>query len=388
MSLAQSPAGQRSPVDVTQLLHLEPFQRLAAQCMPEFVRVLADNNEDNGSVEAWQRWALNQRVLVDVSSIDTSTTVVGTPLALPVIIAPFALQSFAHPDGEIATATGASRAGTTLGLSLATSRSYAEVGAAATNGFWVHMAFMTERPMMLEVIHEAAGAGATAVCLTVDMPTGAWWPPAERAAALEMMLRLEEQPTYLSQKYFTPAMQRAKQQALLRDDRWDSTRPAGSSATWADLDWLRGESPIPIVLKGILNPADARRAAEHGAAAIVVSNHGGHGLREARPTAEALPEIAEAVGDRLEVLVDGGIRGAADVIRAIALGARAVLIGRRALWGLAVGGADGVARVLELFREELEVLMGLVGVRSIAEIDASAVVERRGCGHDVGRPAR
>lgn len=357
--------------DVTTLEVLTRFQELAAERMLPEVRILADNNEDNGNVEAWQPWALNQKVLSDVSTVDTRTTVLGQEISLPVIVAPFALQGFVHPDGEVATGEGVRRAGTTMALSLATSRSFEDVGRAA-GSFWVHLQFLADRELMLEIITEAKEHGARAVCLTVDLPVGMWWPEAERTAmrAIGDIGAERGLGGYLSQRMAAASLRYGRQ-----DISWDK-RPLGNDATWADFERLRAASPLPIVVKGVLSPEDARLAVEHGAEALVVSNHGGHGLAQARPTAEALPEIVEAVDGRLEVLVDGGIRDAADVYRAVAMGARAVLIGRRALWGLALGGADGVAHVLKLLHDELEVLMGMTGVRTIAEIDRTRIVRR------------
>jgi 4-hydroxymandelate oxidase len=360
-------------IDVSTLVELEPFQRLAATRMMDEIRILADNNENNGNVEAWQPWALNQKAFVDVSSIDTSTTVLGHRIELPVMVAPFSVQAFCHPDAELATAEGARRAGTMMALSLATSRSPAEVGA-VSGPFWMHQQFIEDRELMLDIITEAKEGGATAVALTVDLPITMWWPAAERAAMLAISAHW---PGYFTDRFAAATERLAREGARVRRDDWSwDNRPIGSSATWADFEWLRDASPLPIVLKGILNAEDARLAVEHGAAGIIVSNHGGHGLAQARPTAEALPEIVEAVDGRIEVLVDGGIRDAADVYRAVAMGARAVLIGRRALWGLVLGGADGVARVLQLFHDELEVLMGMTGARTVAEIDRSRIVRR------------
>jgi 4-hydroxymandelate oxidase len=358
-------------LDVTSLVVLTRFQELAAARMLPEVRILADNNEDNGNVEAWQPWALNQKVLTDVSTVDTRTTVLGQELALPVIVAPFALQGFCHPDGEVATAEGVRRAGTTMALSLATSRSFEDVGRAA-GSFWVHLQFLADRELMLDIINEAKNHGARAVCLTVDLPVGMWWPEAERTA-MRAMTELEIERGMSG--YFADRMAVAALKYDRQDISWDK-RPLGNDATWEDFERLRAASPLPIVVKGILNAEDAALAVRHGADAIVVSNHGGHGLAQARPTAEALPEIVEAVDGRLEVLIDGGIRDAADVYRALALGARGVLIGRRALWGLVLGGADGVAHVLKLFKDELEVLMGMTGARTIEQIDRGRIVRR------------
>jgi len=365
--------GAADPVDVSQLTELEPFQRLASQRMLPAVRLLADNNEDNGNVEAWERWAINPRALVDVSRIDPRTTVLGREISLPVIVAPFALQGLCHPDGEVATAHGATRAGTIMALSVATTRAPAEVGAAAP-GFWLHLQFLTDRELMADVIAEGIAAGASALCLTVDLPTTPWWPSQFRRALQE--IGAEGAATgrvgHFADRF---AASRAKLQTTDLEMSWDN-RPTGANATWADLAWLREVCPVPLILKGILTSQDARLAVDHGVDAIVVSNHGGHSLRQARPTAEALPEIVDAVADGLEVLVDGGIRTGADVFRAVALGARAVLIGRRALWGLVLGGAEGVAQVLHLFGAELEVLMAQAGAHTIDEIDPSRVVRR------------
>jgi 4-hydroxymandelate oxidase len=253
-----------------------------------------------------------------------------------------AAQVVAHPDGEIESARGARQARAGMVLSSYTSKPVEDVAAAGVSPLWFQLYFQ-ERKATRDLIPRVVEAGYTALCVTVDTPTGGARDRISRAA-----FEFPELPYRIVQ-------------------------PGENPCTWDDVAWMREAAKVPLILKGILHPDDAERAIDAGAAAIVVSNHGGRNLDTVPPTIDALPRIAERVANRVPLLIDGGIRRGTDVLKALALGARAVLIGRPYVYGLAVGGASGVADVVEILRKELEMAMALTGRRSIAEIDPSVI---------------
>lgn len=281
-----------------------------------------------GNLAAWARWWLVPRMLVDVSRVSLATTVLGQPIALPLMVAPMASQRMAHPDGELATARAAAAAGTIMVVSTSTMVPIEEIGAVPDVNFWFQLYPFSDFEATVAMIERAIAAGAKAVCLTVDV-----------ASAIDPKRRPRGgiiTPAWVSYPMHPPVPE------------------TEAALTWAYVERLRARISAPIVLKGILHPDDARKGVDAGAAAIVVSNHGGRTLDGAVTTAEILPEIVEAVDGRIELLVDGGIRRGADIIRALALGARAVLVGRPFLWGLAIAGEAGQRRIFSLFRSELE----------------------------------
>lgn len=300
-------------------------------------------------------WALRSRVLCDVSSISTATTVLGSELSVPVMIAPSALHNLSTPEGEVATARGARAAGTVFVLSASTSRSIAEVRAEGADT-WFQFYWSADRGRTAAQVQQAEASGCSALCLTADMPVrpvlSAAMVPGVRGVA-------SERPLYVQPRG-----------AHLDDDAWDHD----ARLTWADLEWLRGCTDLPLVIKGVMTAEDARLAADNGVDAVIVSNHGGRALDTPRGTVEALPEVVEALsGTGVESYVDGGFRTGSDVAVALSLGARAVLIGRPAVWGLAAGGAGGLAAVIELLGAQLRSVMGMVGARSLDELDGTRV---------------
>jgi isopentenyl diphosphate isomerase/L-lactate dehydrogenase-like FMN-dependent dehydrogenase len=299
---------------------------------------------------AFQRWELRPRVLVDISSVSTATTVLGTEVALPVLVAPTAFQQLANAEGELATARGAAAAGTIMCLSTLSSASPAELAAAAPGApQWFQLYWSRDRGFTQGLVEAASASGFSALVLTVDLPVAGRRERDVRAAfRLPVDLPLPNIPQELRGDDFHTALH-----AVVDD-----------TLTWRDLEWLRSICSLPLVVKGILTSEDALLAAEHGAAAVVVSNHGGRQLDGVPPTLDVLPEVVEAVGERVEVLLDGGIRRGIDVLKALALGARATLSGRSVLWGLAAGGEEGVTSVLELLRRELELGLKLLGCPS------------------------
>lgn len=300
-----------------------------------------------GNLAAWARWWLVPRMLVDVSRVSLATTVLGQPIALPLMVAPMASQRMAHPDGELATARAAAAAGTIMIVSTSTMVPIEEIGAVPDVSFWFQLYPFSDFEATVAMIERAIAAGAKAVCLTVDV-----------ASPIDPKRR--PRGGIITPAWVTYPMHPAVPE----------TEPA---LTWAYLDRLSARISVPIALKGILHPDDARKAIDAGAAAIVVSNHGGRTLDGAVTTAEILPEVAEAVDGRVELLVDGGIRRGSDIIRALALGARAVLVGRPFLWGLAIAGEAGQRRIFSLFRNELEEDARFCGLADLTSVPRDLV---------------
>ena len=328
---------------------------LATATYAFFAGGAADGRALRANREAFERRLLRPRVLVDVSRRTTATTVLGRPVELPVLVAPVGLQTLLHPEGELATARAAAGAGTVMCVSAISAAAPAEIAAAAPGGrLWLQIYPFRDRELTAGLVRQAAAAGFEAVVLTVDGPVIG---PREGAARSGF---------------------RYPDRLLVRGTAGIAGRTTAASAAelatlvdptlcWDDLAWLRSLSRLPLVLKGILTADDARLAQAYGAAAVVVSNHGGRQLDAAPAPLDVLPEIVAAVGDELEVLVDGGIRRGTDVLVCLALGARAVLVGRPAMWGLAAGGSEGVARVLALLRAELDNALALSGCPSPAD---------------------
>lgn len=312
----------------------------------------ADERALAGNVEAWRRLPLRPRVLVDVAEVSTVTTVLGTPVSMPLLVAPTAIQRLAHPDGEPGMARAAAAAGTILCLSTLATATLEEVAAAAPGApRWFQLYVFRDRGVTNELAAQALAHGYSALVLTVDAPR-----LGRRERDLRTAFRVPQEIT-------VPSVAAAL-------GGWTGATPLellgaiDPSLTWAELEELRGLVPLPLVLKGIQTGEDAALACEHGVDAMVVSNHGGRQLDAVAPTAELLPEVIDAVAGRVEVYVDGGIRRGSDVVKALGLGARAVLAGRAPLWGLACDGEAGARRVLELLRDEIELTLALCGCTS------------------------
>ena len=295
------------------------------------------------NVAAFERRKLRPRVLVDVAEVSTATTVLGTDIALPVVIAPLAMQRLAHPDGEEATGRAAAAAGTIMCLSSAATCAPAKL---SEGHRWFQVYVWRPRTKTEAAIEQAVASGYSALVLTVDVP----------------YLGRRERDVRVG--FSVP------ENLIVQGDLFGEGFDA--SVSWRDLEWLAGYG-LPVVVKGLLTAEDAELACEHGAAAVVVSNHGGRQLDGVSATLDVLEEVVDAVGGRAEVLLDGGVRRGTDVLKALALGARAVLIGRAMVWGLAVGGEKGVADVLRMFRKEVELGLALLGCTSPAEVSRAHV---------------
>jgi 4-hydroxymandelate oxidase len=308
-------------------------------------------------------------MLVDVSQRDLSTTLLGQSLPLPILIAPMAFQCLAHPDGEIATAKAAAKLGSVMVLSTLATTSMEEVARVRNQApQWFQLYVHRDRGLTRALVERAYAAGFQALCLTVDAPVlGKRERDTRNQFVLPSGIELANFSTLTDLEIpFKPGESGLFAYVL------EQFNPA---LTWADLEWLQSLSPLPLVVKGILRGDDALRAVEHGAKAVIVSNHGGRQLDGAIASIDALSKVVATVGDKADVLVDGGIRRGTDILKALALGAKAVLLGRPVLWGLAVGGETGVQQVIELLRDELDLAMALSGCAKLRDIDSSLVVQ-------------
>jgi 4-hydroxymandelate oxidase len=356
----------------TQPLNLCEYESLAAEYLSEMALdyyrsgawdeiTLRDNQA------AFNQYRIRPRMLVDVSTRDLSTKVLGQSLQMPLLVAPMAFQCLANPEGEVATAKAASKSGVGMILSTMATKSIEDVAMAVQPPSpnppqWFQLYVHRDRGLTQALVERAYVAGYQALCLTVDapllgrrecdkrnqfaLPSGMHLANLANLSGLGIPIEEGESGLF---SYFAQQL-----------------NPA---LTWQDLEWLKSLSPLPLVVKGILRGDDAIRALDYGAQGIIVSNHGGRQLDGAVASLDALSEVVEAVEGRTEVLLDGGIRRGVDVIKALAMGAKAVLIGRPILWGLAVGGEFGVLHVLELLRDELDVAMALSGCAKLRDVD-------------------
>jgi isopentenyl diphosphate isomerase/L-lactate dehydrogenase-like FMN-dependent dehydrogenase len=320
-------------------------------------RLLTDN------VAAWGHWQLHPRVLAGVERVSTTTTLLGHRVDSPVAIAPTAIQGLAHAEGEVATARGAAEAGALMILSSLATSPLEDVAASAPDALrWMQVYILRERDRTAELVARAAAHGYRALVLTVDAPVPG--------------LRLREWRTglHLPDDLRLPNLAGGSTESA-REGGFMAvvTREFEPALTPDDIGWLAGLSPLPVVIKGVQRADDAVRCLDAGAAAVVVSNHGARQLADAPPTADILAEIVDAIAGRAEVYVDGGIRRGPDVLKALALGARGVLIGRPSLWAVATGGAEGVAALLRWYKAELRRAMALCGAVTVDGIERSLV---------------
>jgi 4-hydroxymandelate oxidase len=344
--------------DVVCLADLEPLARRALTPMAfEYISGGAgDERTLAWNVEAFARLKLRPRVLADVSKIDTTVTLLGETLPLPLLLAPVAYHRLAHPEGEIATARGAAAAGVPYVVSTATTTPLEDIARAVPNATrWLQVYVAGDRGITRDLVQTAEATGMRALCLTVDTPVSGTRNREQRSGfAL---------PAGCVAPYFHHVAGP------------DGPAKPFVPITWRDVEWLRAQSRLPVLLKGILACEDAKRAVEVGAAGIVVSNHGARNLDTVPASIDALPEVVEAVAARIPVLVDGGIRRGTDILKALALGATATMIGRPFIYGLAIGGAEGVAHVIGLLRDELESALALTGRPSASDLDLTVLWE-------------
>lgn len=319
--------------------------------------------------EAYRELSLRFRVLRDVSQRSLKISALGSDLTMPILIAPTAFHGMAHADGETATAAAADDCGTAMIVSTLSNRSIEEIAAAGDAPLWFQLYIYKDRVATQDLVKRAEDAGCRALVLTVD---AALW--GRREPDIRNGFGL---PPGLSVKNLTgSAMQELPQEAGGSGLSSYIASFFDPSVSWKDLEWLCGLTRLPVLVKGVVRGDDAAEAMARGAAGVVVSNHGGRQLDTSPATIEVLAEVVDAVDGRGEVYVDGGIRRGTDVVKALALGARGVLVGRPTLWGLAVDGREGVRRMLMHLREETDLAMGLCGATHVGELDRSLVVSR------------
>ena len=347
---------------MSQPINLFEFEELARERLPkEEYDYIAGGATDEISVDrnrrAYAAWAFRPRVLRDVSRLDLSTTALGCKIELPVMIAPCGGHKRAHPEGELATYRAAARCGTVFAISANASSSFEDLARAASGTVWVQLYPFRDKAMTQEWLDRAKAAGFKAVIVTLDSQ----WPPKRERNIRNQYRRVRGVNDPVD------------------GEHPDAPRPAGTgagsdpAATWKDLEWIKACTDLPVVAKGVMASEDVELCAEVGVHGVIISNHGGRHLDNKLATVEVLPEAVEAAKDRLEIYLDGGIRRGADVVKALALGAKAVFIGRPLFWGLSVDGEQGVARVLEILREEIQITMAKCGCPSIISIDRRAI---------------
>jgi isopentenyl diphosphate isomerase/L-lactate dehydrogenase-like FMN-dependent dehydrogenase len=355
------------------LISLADFERVAEEVLKlgahaYYAGGATDELTLRDNVEAWQRIALMPRVLVGAEKRDPSVTILGRRRPHPLIVAPTASQRLAHPDGELATARAAAATGTVVAVSTYASSSLPEVAQAAPNATrWFQLYVFRDRGITRELIAQAIEHDYEALVITVDLPV-----VGVRERELRWPVEIDVSAP-MAERWLASGGPQAPTPT-------DLASGTDAGLRWADIERFAADSSIPVVVKGILAPEDAVLAAEHGARAVIVSNHGGRQLDTVLPSADALHPVVEAANGRVEVLVDGGIRRGTDVFKALALGASGVLVGRPILWGLATGGEAGARRVLEILLEEFDTALALTGALSADEVDVRFLAPGRRVG--------
>lgn len=349
---------------LTDLLCLDEVEACARQVMkPEVYDFVSGGAADELTIkwnrEKYRDIRLRQKVLADLSHLDCSTTVLGQKLSTPIILAPTSNHRFVHPEGELATARGAGLAEVTMVLSSGANTSVEDVMSVATQPVWFQLYVAKDRGLARALIQRVEAAGAKALCVTVDSPLDG---PRNRQNRVPLVtppgvgyphyVGIKEPATIVNLKEVKPQL-----------------------LDWRDIEWIRSLTKMPVLLKGVMNPDDADTAMKVGADGVIVSNHGGRCLDTQPATIEALPRVVQKVAGRGPVIVDGGIRRGTDVVKALALGAAAVQIGRPYVYGLAVGGAEGVEHVVRILRQELLMTMAVLGRPTIASLDRTVLWE-------------
>ncbi len=345
---------------------LADFEPLARAKMPtmswEYITAgAADELTVRWNKEAYQRIRLKPRILIDAAHLDTRVTLFGQEHPYPILLAPTSAQTLTHPDGELATARGAAAAGAGMVLSSFSSTSLEDVAAVAKTPLWFQLYAQTDRGFTRELVRRAEAGGYRALCLTVDTPiSGA------RNRETRAEVKLPPMPNLKGFKGITPGGLRTGSLQIF-------SSMLDASLTWKDVEWLCSFAKVPVLVKGVLNPDDADHAVKSGVAGIMVSNHGGRNLDTVPATIDALLHVADKVGGRVPLFVDGGIRRGTDVLKALAFGANAVLIGRPYLFALGAAGETGVTNALNILQRELKMAMVLTGRMNIAAIDRSVI---------------
>jgi 4-hydroxymandelate oxidase len=364
MAQDSNPPSQAISAAVPEPICLADFEPLAKAKMSamgwEYITAGAgDELTVRWNKEAYQRIRLRPHVLVDVSKLDTRVTLFGQEHAFPILLAPTAAQKLTHAEGELATARGAGAAGTTMVLSSFSNTSLEDVAAVAKSPLWFQLYAQTDHGFTRELVQRAEAGGYRALCLTVDTPISG-------ARNREKRADVKLGPLPNLKGFFNGGG--------LRTGSLEILSPVLDAAlSWKDVEWLLSFAKIPLLLKGVLNPDDADRAVKAGAAGIMVSNHGGRNLDTLPATIDALPQVVDEVAGRVPVFVDGGVRRGTDVLKGLALGANAVLIGRPYLYGLGAAGEAGVTKVVNILQREFQMAMMLTGRTNIGSIDRSVI---------------
>lgn len=353
------------------LLNLNDYERVASERMTTnaFGYYFGGADDEVSLREnraAFERVKLAPRMLVDVTTRDTATAFLGQSVGFPVVVAPMAMMKLAHPDGELAMARAAGAHNIPLALSTLSTVRLEAVAEAATAPLWFQLYVYRDRNVTRDIVQRAQAAGYTALVLTVDVAV-----PGNRERDVRNRFRLPKGIQLANVAEYALANM---------DDQADDSAIAAYAVTqldpgltWQDLDWLASITALPILVKGILRPDDARRAIEHGAAGVVVSNHGGRQLDTTPAAIEVLPRVVDELGYSGDVFIDGGVRRGTDILKALALGAKGVMLGRPALWGLAVDGEAGATRVLDILKAEFDRALALSGCPRVDDITADLI---------------
>ncbi|CAB4686355.1 MAG: alpha-hydroxy-acid oxidizing protein [Actinobacteria bacterium] len=344
------------------LLNVADFEARAAELLDAgtyayYAGGANDERTLHENVAAWDRWALRPRILVDVSEVTTRTSLLGRTLAMPLVVAPMAYQRMAHPDGEVAMGRAILGAGSLMTLSSLATSTRAEVAATGVPR-WYQLYVPKDAGKARAILDDAVEHGFEALVLTVDTPV---------LGRRERDLRLG---------WHVPPTVRVQNLGEGEVSPLGAFSEMSAAVTWRDVEKFAADTKLPVILKGVYTADDARLAVEHGASAVIVSNHGGRQLDAVVGSAEALPEVADAIAGAIPVLVDGGIRRGTDVLKALALGATAAMVGRPLLWGLTVDGEAGAAAVLELFRAEISLGLQLLGCTAPSDITRAHITRR------------
>jgi len=373
------------------VMQFEPLARkLLSQMAYDYVRSGGgDEISMRENRAGFERLQLEPSVLVDVSKIDTRITLFGGEFESPILLAPVAYHRLYHAEGEIGTARGASAAGAGFVISTFTTMAIDEIARNTQRPIWFQLYVQRDREFTKDMVQRAVASGCKAVCLTVDTPV-----LGNRYGQLSFGLPKGMECVHLRGLKLTSAVFGQEPQTQVQATQGHKTQRGNiydalfdPSFNWNDVAWLRSVAGVPVILKGVLSAEDGKLAVSCGADGVIVSNHGGRNLDNVPATIDALPRVVDAEAGRIPVMLDSGIRRGSDVLMALALGAKAVFIGRPYVYGLAAGGAKGVERVISILRDELERAMALTGRRSIAEIDATVLWRREG-GRAVLTPRR
>jgi isopentenyl diphosphate isomerase/L-lactate dehydrogenase-like FMN-dependent dehydrogenase len=348
-----------------QLVNISDFENLAKEKLTQMAYDYYSSGANDEitlreNIDAYKRIFLKYRILVDVNKLDMSTEVLGHKISMPVMIAPTAFHKLAHTEGEVAVSKAAGAAGTIMILSTLSNSDVEEVVKASTGPVWFQLYVYKDREVTKELVRRAEDAGCKAIVLTVDAP---YLGTRERDVRNKFTL-----PDGLSVKNLLPVKKGKLPESNESNLSGYVQEHLDPSLSWKDVAWLKSITKLPVLIKGISCKEDALLAVDHGVEGIVVSNHGGRQLDTCRATIDVLPEVAEAVQGKTEILMDGGIRRGTDIFKAVAFGAKAILIGRPVIWGLAVDGENGVKSVLQILRNELHLAMALCGCDSVNKI--------------------